>query len=463
MARTNGNAGAGTLTRVDDQTVGANVAIRQLQAQGFRAKSRWHEIHVSFRKKGGGIGRRDFATHMIHWYPAKMFHRIPRVFLDNIDLPAGSKILDSFCGSGTVLLESNLRAHHAIGIDINPLAVLISRVKTTPINPFGLSGRLDSILVGAKNLTSSPNPHEILDSWLSDLARLGIHRLAIEISEIQDTEIRDFFLISLTNIVRRVSLADPAIPPLVRLREERAQTAGRRYRNALRKAQSTTIETVFSEFEKVSIANIKRMSELHGLREDLGTTTLPNPMVNASETHLPSSSIDAIITSPPYCGAQKYVRSMKLELTLLGRDPESLRQLDRQTLGTEAVSTRTPNLNRLLIGEQLVDGVLRSIYDVNPIRARMAADYSQYLFEFANECWRVLKPGGQILVTLGRSTLAGITFAADRIFSHASQATGFEYIATLIDPIRSRGLLMQRHRTAGRMDHEYVVWLRRPQ
>ena len=36
-------------------------------------------------------------------------------------------------GSGGVLLESILHGNTAIGIDINPFAVLLSKVKTTPI------------------------------------------------------------------------------------------------------------------------------------------------------------------------------------------------------------------------------------------------------------------------------------------------------------------------------------------
>ena len=79
-------------------------------------------INVTFRESGGAVGRRDFATHWVHWYPAKMFHRIPSVFLQSLELPPGVIVLDPFCGSGTVPLEANLHGHNAIGIDINPLA-----------------------------------------------------------------------------------------------------------------------------------------------------------------------------------------------------------------------------------------------------------------------------------------------------------------------------------------------------
>lgn len=72
-------------------------------------------------------------THSIHPYPAMM---IPQVAGRLIDMYAKSKtvVLDPFCGSGSVLVEAFIKGYNSYGIDINPLSLLISRVKTTPIN-----------------------------------------------------------------------------------------------------------------------------------------------------------------------------------------------------------------------------------------------------------------------------------------------------------------------------------------
>ena len=296
----------------------AAAVIRDLNEGRWNAQQGEREIDVSFRYPNRAVGRRDSATHWIHSYPAKMFHRIPSVFLDTIELPTKASILDPFCGSGTVLLEANIRGHHAIGIDINPLARLISRVKTTPLDPSCLEEHLRSLLPRARRSRSSPPPQSTLDSWLSVPARRGLHRITVAIADIDDAAIRAFFLVTLTSIVRRVSAADPAVPPLVRLREERASAAGARYRKALRRSRSITTSSVYSAFADAGAANIRRMSELHALRHGLGRTRLPELGTDAASTGLPPGSIDAIITSPPYCGAQKYVRSLKLELLLSG-------------------------------------------------------------------------------------------------------------------------------------------------
>ena len=444
------------------QPAEAHVIFRDLQRGRINTYPNRREFNVSFRGRGGETGRRDFATHWIHWYPAKMFHRIPSVFLDTVELPAQANVLDPFCGSGTVLLEANIRGHDAVGIDINPLSRLISRVKTTPLDPDELTDHLTQVLSRTKRFRSKPVPQSTLDSWLSQSARNGLHRLNRAIMEISDDDFRNFFLIALTSIVRQVSLADPAIPPLVRLREERTKSAGHRYKKAFQRSQSITTSSVFSTFVNATNANIRRMSELYDLRSEFGHTRFPQNDADAAQTGLPNASVDVVITSPPYCGSQKYVRSMKLELIFIGCKQEDLKILDRQTLGTEAVPTRAVKFQELTTGDSQVDRIIRMIYNVNPVRARMAADYSKYLSAFAKECERVLRPGGHLLVTLGRSTLAGMSFPADRIFLRESQKVGLEHIATLRDSIPSRGLLTQRHRTANRIDHEYIVWMRQP-
>ena len=259
-----------------------------------------------------------------------------------------------------------------------------------------------------------------------------------------------------------MSLADPAIPPLVRLREERAAIAGARYADALQRSKSITTETVYSAFTNSADKNIRRMSELYTLRKSLGRTQIRNRDADAASSTLQSGSVDAIITSPPYCGSQKYVRSLKLELLLIGSSREELRQIDRQTLGTEAVSQRVSSVGDLLTGDRYVDEIIEVIYDAHPIRARMASEYAKYLARFATECLRVLKPKGQLLIALGRSTISGVPFPSDRIFARAGMNVGLKLEATLVDPIPSRGLMTQRHKTSGRMDHEYIVWMQRP-
>lgn len=74
-----------------------------------------------------------YCTHGIYKYPAMMVAPIVKRFIDEYATPGESVVLDPFCGSGSVLVESVLHDCESYGIDINPLALLLAKVKTTPI------------------------------------------------------------------------------------------------------------------------------------------------------------------------------------------------------------------------------------------------------------------------------------------------------------------------------------------
>jgi DNA modification methylase len=76
--------------------------------------------------------RTGYLTHSIHPYPAKFIPQIPNALIQELS-SVGETILDPFCGSGTSLVESLRLGRHAVGVDANPLACLISLAKTTPI------------------------------------------------------------------------------------------------------------------------------------------------------------------------------------------------------------------------------------------------------------------------------------------------------------------------------------------
>lgn len=74
-----------------------------------------------------------YLTHAIHPYPAKYIPQIPKALIREL-ASIGDTILDPFCGSGTTLVEALRLECHAVGIDANPLACLISRAKTALLN-----------------------------------------------------------------------------------------------------------------------------------------------------------------------------------------------------------------------------------------------------------------------------------------------------------------------------------------
>lgn len=139
-------------------------------------------------------------THSIHPYPAMM---IPQVAGRLIDMYANPKavVLDPFCGSGSVLLEAFMRGYDAYGIDINPLSLLISRVKTTPLNYKILQDKLEEILEKTY-LVKNPNIPNFfnIDYWFKPEVISKLTALKIAIDSIKERSIKDFFRVVLSKI-----------------------------------------------------------------------------------------------------------------------------------------------------------------------------------------------------------------------------------------------------------------------
>ncbi|HZR01912.1 MAG TPA: DNA methyltransferase, partial [Burkholderiales bacterium] len=64
------------------------------------------------------------AVNDIHPYPAKFIGGIPAHALGLVEVEGA--IVDPFCGSGTTLVESARVGRKGIGIDLNPIATLIT-------------------------------------------------------------------------------------------------------------------------------------------------------------------------------------------------------------------------------------------------------------------------------------------------------------------------------------------------
>jgi len=104
-----------------------------------------HEVDDSWSFKELGRVQTSYLTHNYHRYPAKFIPQLTaRLIKENSRI--GDLVCDPFMGSGTALVEAIVNGRRAYGTDINPVAVLISKAKTTPIEPAFLKDQISPLL-----------------------------------------------------------------------------------------------------------------------------------------------------------------------------------------------------------------------------------------------------------------------------------------------------------------------------
>jgi len=307
--------------------------------------------------KGNKLNR---DAQYIHYYPGRIFPYIPLYILTINDF-AGLKgyVLDLFAGSGTILLESIINPavkRNALGVEINPLGRLISKVKTTPLDIKKIEQNLHVLSSLYKNATNTND--EIPDFknselWFSENSNKKLARLkyAIRILSV-GSKYKDFFWVCFSSIIRKVSKANPYIPPPVVLKPEKYINSPRRYQRLKEKLEHAENPDVWKKFEEVVHKNKNKLSLLNkfdelknrNIRSQIiwddarnikkGQLCECGRMDKQSAIEFPSNSIDLIFTSPPYITAQKYIRTSKLELFWLGYSEKEISILEKSSIGT---------------------------------------------------------------------------------------------------------------------------------
>ena len=167
--------------------------------------------------------------------------------------------------------------------------------------------------------------------------------------------------------------------------------------------------------------------------------------------------VQLVITSPPYPGAQKYIRSSSLSLGWLGLCPsDELLHYKLRTIGREEFR-RSDYVAFSASGLGNADRLLKKIYSRNPVRATIASKYLREMRESLEEIWRRLKAGGYLVLVVANNQICGRKFRTPHYLQLIAEDVGFRTILRLVDDIHSRGLMTKRNKTANVITQEWVL------
>lgn len=252
----------------------------------------------------------SYLTHSFHPYPAKFPPQLPRNLLAKFAKP-GEKVLDPFCGSGTTLVEARLQGIHSVGVDINGLACLLSKVKSTPLSlrKLRIAAQTFQVVEEESFLWQMGKRREIqvpkiegLDHWFQPNVARELSFIRQSLLQVSDNDVRDFLKIVLSAIIVRVS----------------NQESDTRFAAISKNVPDGFTFKTFLERGRDFLDRIKEFSRLAKI-----DVTVHIHNADARDlAFLDSESFDLIITSPPYANTYDYYLYHKFRKRWLDIDVE---------------------------------------------------------------------------------------------------------------------------------------------
>lgn len=293
------------------------------------------------------------------------------------------------------------------------MARLITNVKCDIYDINKLIFHKENLFILLKEIKSKTNieNRKNIDFWFEKNIQIQLSNIYKCVMSIEEQKYKEFYLVCFSNCVKKVSFADSRISVPVKLNPERYPESSQerlKYQNKIDELK--TIDVVNKFFDIVN-QNIKRVVKQKMFNDNMKANIVSNDSRNLS--NLKDETIDLVLTSPPYAGAQKYIRAYSLNLYWLGYN--NLKVLDNENIGRENYR-KDEYKNLLVTGINDADILLQKIYKINPLRAHIA---SNYLVEMKNafiESIRVLKKNKFLILVSSNNMVCGYEFKTQKFF-----------------------------------------------
>ena len=376
--------------------------------------------------------RRDTAyiTHGYHRYPAKF---IPQIVarLATKYTKEGDLVVDPFGGCGTTLIESKVMRRPSIGVDINPVAGLITKAKTTPIEPSNieeqfctLKEKIDSF---DQNVEINTPEHARLDYWFKPAAKRKLAFLFTEISKINDQDEKNFFYCGFSHILKNCSIwLQKSNKPTRDLKNEPSDP--------------------FAVFYRQTKTMMRGNATFFNLLQEKNCLKTPCNVYCADARNVPakSNSVSLIVTSPPYVTSYEYADLHQLT-ALWFEYTKDLSDFRKIFIGTSHHAKK-----ELILNSEIAEGIQEALRQKHNKTAEEVATYFSEMNQVFEEMKRILKKGGHACIVIGDTILKEVEILSAEVFVEQLQNIGFRVNDIIKREIPSKNLPSIRDKTTGR-------------
>lgn len=395
-----------------------------------------------------------YASHDLHAFAAKFPPQLPRAFIHELTEP-GDTVLDPMMGSGTTIVESLLAGRRGIGLDLDPLALRLTRVKITAGDLFKLKDAGEKVIAEANTLLSNRSAveremalryddrtKEFIGYWFLPQTQLELTALMLAIQRVKDKQAHRFLELIFSSIIvtksggvsRALDLAHSR-PHLDK--NKVPKNAVEQFVVRLRKGLASIAQVKVGEVSSFPIAGDARLMPLG------------------------SATIDLIVTSPPYANAIDYMRAHKFSLVWFGHEISELTKLRANYIGSERiVEPESPPL------PDRAEETIKTLSELDKKKASILRKYFVEIGLVANEMYRVLKDNSAAIIVVGTSTMRGINVHTHLCLADISAGVGFDVVGIAERQLdRNKRMMPARFGKKSdsmieqRMHEEYVVGL----
>ncbi|WP_339028962.1 hypothetical protein WI604_30240 [Bradyrhizobium symbiodeficiens] len=351
----------------------------------------------------------------VHPFPARM---APGIALDILaSEPERIRVLDPMMGSGTVLAMARAKGHSAIGIDIDPLAVLLARVWTTTVDASQVRLAASRVLDRAREkfatcATGDAYPanadmqtRQFVRYWFDAYARRQLTALAEAIHRFEDGCVKDALWCAFSRLIITKQAGASLAMDLSHSRPHKA------FEHAPIKP--------FNKF--LSAVDLVLKNCLSRAQSGRGPATRAL-LGDARKLPLASGTIDLVLTSPPYLNAIDYMRCSKFSLVWMGYTVSELGSIRSESVGTECSdeSARDNAEVKKIISD------LRLTPKLAARQEAILAHYVDDMMRSVRECARVLAPGGKAAYVVGENTVRGTFIPNANIVTAVAERSGLQ-------------------------------------
>ncbi len=393
-------------------------------------------------------------THCYHAYPAMMIPQIARTLIEEYK-PKGNLnlIFDPYMGSGTTLVEACLAGINSIGTDLNPLARLMGKVKSTHYDEKKIKNEFSSIqshlIFYNDSFVKNRNFDHISNYtfWYTNANLLKLSYLQQLINEHCQEENKDFFLLALLEVVREVSFTRKGEFKRYRMTEENI---------------SRFNPNVFDLFERKILRNLIGLQQFnHDANGAKASVYGFNSTFGIPTEVLPACSVDMVVTSPPYGDSHTtvaYGQFSRWANEWLGyKDAASL---DNRLMGGKR--TKEERFTTTCIRKEL-----NEIKKLDEKRYwEVVAFLNDYSASIANVAETVRK-GGIVCYVVGDRRVKNVQIPLDYFTAEMFITHGFDHKITLVREIPNKRMPSKTSPSniAGQqvatMSHEFIVIMKK--